>query len=103
MSQHRQTLREYVFDVTRDLLVRGIIRRRQGQTLEQVFAAEAITVIHEIENDLLAVAAEVGAKVVGSASSALETLAQKKVKEALHIGQEVLGEILFGKPTKKTK
>lgn len=101
MSRHREALRRYVLDVTRDLIFRGVIRNKQGQRIEEIFAKEITTVLREIEDDLLAVATDTGARIIRSATSALETLAKRKIVELLSTGQETVLDAIFG--SKKPK
>lgn len=59
--------------VAADLVRRGVVRRRHGQTLEQVIRAEADTVLREVSADFKAVMIEMG---IGAAEASGRLLAR---------------------------
>lgn len=63
-SPRRSALRAYLLEVTRDLLMRGIIKRQQGQTIVQVMRTEGAAVLDSVKEDLSAAGRELGVKLV---------------------------------------
>lgn len=51
-TSRQQALHDYFLAVTRDLLARGVIRRAQGQSLEDILNAESRMVLSEVWSDL---------------------------------------------------
>ena len=64
MSTRKNALRTYFHEVIRDMLVRGVIRQRSGQTLDAILRAETPVVIDGLVGDLTALAGELGMKAV---------------------------------------
>ncbi len=60
MSQHKNQLRDYLLSVTRDLVTRGVLRQAAGESLVDVVRHEPMTLLREIEGDLVTVGAEFG-------------------------------------------
>lgn len=89
MSRHRGALRFYLLNITRDLVMRGVVRHREGQLLDDVVRAEAATVIRELSEDLTAIFGEFGWGVAG----VLENLLQR----GANFGAQMLADILLRK------
>lgn len=99
---NRQKLRDYFFAVTKDMLDRGVIRRQQGQLLEDVLKAEAPAVLKEVQEDLSAVGTELGMTFIAGAKSYLESTMQKMVSQGLDAGIKGFFDFLAsGKDKKK--
>lgn len=90
MSARREALKYYFLEVVRDLVMRGVLSRQQGQPLEEILQQEAARVFAEIQLDFASVGIEVGVGLVGG----LEKMLYRK-----------LGELfwMFGKKEKVTK
>lgn len=69
--ERREALRKYFLEVVRELMARGIVRRRSGQTLEQVLAAEGPRVVAALREDLAAIGLEMGAGLVQAGMRAI--------------------------------
>lgn len=64
-----EALRGYLRTVTRDLLMRGVIRHQKGQSIDSIFAAELGTVLGEVSSDFNIVLREMGAGLLQGFSS----------------------------------
>lgn len=93
MSAHRPDLRTYIFGVARDLVARGVIRRKQGQTWGDLIHVEAGAIGREVLEDLLAVGSELKLTAAFSAMRFGVGYAHKGV-DALHQGvDQIAGEL----------
>lgn len=88
----REALRNYFLAVVNDLNRRGLLRKQQGQSLEQILRAEAPLLIQEIRADFTAVATEIGMGVLGG----LQIAAANGVNNLVGVGVQKLSEILSG-------
>lgn len=72
MSQHRNKLRTYLFDVTRDLLARGAVRqRRTGEPVAIILKNHIPIVMAEVTEDVAAVLSEVGGELASAGARML--------------------------------
>jgi hypothetical protein len=71
----RAALRSYLTEVARDLVARGIVRRDRGQSLDALLRAEALTVLHEVQDDLTAIGAELGLSLAVAVKQLVERFA----------------------------
>jgi hypothetical protein len=83
MSRHRDKLRRYLLDVTQDLVLRGVVRRQQGQPLADVLRIECLTVLRELEGDLSAIGTELGVGLVKAVSNHVGSLFQSALERLL--------------------
>lgn len=81
-TKHYTLLHSYMHEVARDLIDRGQIRRRQGQSLDAVIKAESQTVIAEVANDLRTLGEELGMTILMGGSALLESFARQKIAGA---------------------
>lgn len=95
-TPHYPVLRAYVTEVTRDLISRGIIRKRQGQRVDDVIRDESRTIVAEIAGDLRAIAMELGLSFVTSGVAAVETIAKQRADAVVEAGKSALLELLAG-------
>lgn len=69
VDERRVALRNYLNHLVHDLAMRGVIRRKQGQSLDEILGAEGNTVFRELKADLAAVGIEMlgaGAQILGN-------------------------------------
>lgn len=92
MSQHRNKLHAYLFDVTRDLLQRGAIKQKTGQSLADILKSETTIVLGEVSSDLTAVLKDVGVGLVSAGSKVLENYATRGIE---NLGK-AFGDMLRG-------
>ena len=69
-TPRRAALRNYLMEVMRDLVARGVVRRAYGQRLTDVLAAEMPKIAREMEQDLAAIGLEIGGSLLGAAARA---------------------------------
>lgn len=81
MNDRRDDLRVYLHRIVHDLIARGIIRRQQGWTLDEILRAEWSTVTREVLEDVTAIGVELGAGIVGGAARALNAGAARIIGE----------------------
>ena len=60
MNKRHEALRAYFLEVTRDLVVRGVLRKQQGQSLDEILRQEFQTVLNEVTRDFGEIAKEMG-------------------------------------------
>lgn len=77
-SPRREALRAYLLEVVRDLVLRGVLKKQQGQSLTQVLNTEMAAVLKSVQDDIVDVATEMG------------------VQLAKGIAGQVFGQILGG-------
>lgn len=92
MANRRDALRSYFIEVVRDLVARGVIRQRAGQSLADLVRAELRTVIGEMKADVIVVAGEIGVGLVGG----LETMLRKNFDNILAAGARAVVDRLGG-------
>lgn len=56
----RDALRNYFIAVVKDMLSRGEIQRKSGQSLDYILRNEAARVLREVQEDLASITAEIG-------------------------------------------
>jgi hypothetical protein len=66
MSKRLDHLRSYLLEVTRDLISRGMIRHRRGESLDQILRTEWQTVLHSTADDLKTMGLEAIGGLAGS-------------------------------------
>lgn len=93
----QEALHSYFITVVQDLLSRGIVRRRRGQTLEDVLRAEASTVLTEMRADFGAVLGEIGVGLIGAGVRAVETAAHRQIEQIIGDGSTWLSNFLSGR------
>jgi hypothetical protein len=67
-ASRRAILRDYLFEVARDLVMRGMVRRQRGQPLGSILRSEPRAVLREISEDFAAIGVEFldsGARALG--------------------------------------
>lgn len=89
-TKHYTLLRGYVREVARDLVERGVIRRRAGQSLDAVITAESQIVIAEVANDFRTLGAELGMTILMGGSTLLESFAREKIEGAANTVMEAI-------------
>lgn len=73
MTDRRQALRDYLIEIAKDLVRRGVVRRANGQTLEDVVRTEPRAVLQQMTEDLVVVGTELGAGLALGLGSMLGT------------------------------
>ena len=63
----QEALRDYLREVARDLIMRGVIRDRQGLTPMQILKQEPAVVISSIVRDLKDAGFSIGQEILGGA------------------------------------
>lgn len=81
-------MRTYFRRVVDDLLSRGILRRQRGQSLDDIMAAEAKTVLQEVSGDVAEIARELGV----SLGSALVSTGVRALENA---GARLIADLLW--------
>jgi len=79
MSAHYPKLREYFMDVTRELIVKGVIKAKMGKPIPDVLGSEIITVLKYVQDDMTTLAAELGFSVVKFGTNWLRGLVEGMV------------------------
>ncbi len=79
MSAHYPKLRAYFLDVTRELIARGIIKAKTGQSVPDVLANEMLTVLRYVQEDLTLLVAELGSSIMSLGTNWLAGLIGKAI------------------------
>lgn len=97
----REALRNYFLAVAQDLALRGVVRRRAGQPLEDILRTEPAAVLQQVREDFAAVAVELGVSFLDGSARMLGA-AQHPMAQMAAVGVRALAEALFpGKSAKK--
>lgn len=100
MSQHRDKLRTYLFDVTRELLARGAIhQRRTGEPAAVVLKNHIPHVMAEVTEDVAEVLREVGGELASAGAKVLGGLVAGGVEG---FGKSI-GEMIGGAFSKRKR
>ena len=89
-TRHYPLRRNYVFDVTKDMLARGVIRRRHGAPIEEVVRAEAQAIASEIMGDVRMLAAEFSFTLAATGTAALEAFARQQLDAVMGAGKNAI-------------
>lgn len=93
-TRHYPLFKEYVRAVTKDLIERGKIRRKHGQSVDTVIQHEIQTVIAEVTGDVRALAIELGVTAVTSGVTLLELIVRQTTDRAVSAGVDSIFELL---------
>lgn len=90
-------LRDYFRSVAGDLVTRGLVRRREGQSLESILKTEPALVLHAVSEDFAIVGSELGLEsLVGLASILVNQ--QSPVARLIGAGLHMVAGRLKAKP-----
>ncbi len=90
MTKHYGILRSYLMEVTRDMIERGQIQRKQGQRIEDVIRTQGNAVAAEIMDDVKRAASEMGMSAVATAVGLMESFVTQSTSAAASaVGGEV--------------
>ena len=81
-------------EVAKDLIERGTIRRKHGQSIDAVIQHEAQTVIAEVSGDIRALTIELGIGAVIGGATLLESFVRQVANEAVSAGVHALVEAM---------
>lgn len=98
MSKHRNKLRAYLFDVTRDMLERGAINQRtSARAVQDILRHELKSVLVEVNADLTAVLREVGAELASAGAQVLGSIAARGLEGAGSALGDILARAISGR------
>lgn len=94
-TRHYPILRDYVREVAKDLVERGRLRRKNGQSIDSVIHQEVDTIIAEVAGDVRALGVELGVGAAITGVRLLELLAKQTTNNAVSAGVDaILGAII---------
>ncbi len=103
MSRYRVELKNYFLNVTRELLERGAIRSKRGDSLLDVLQTESREVYLEVEADFFAVIREIGIPMAAGMADAGKRLAADFVQNKVEQGIDAAGRALWNMVTGSVK
>lgn len=94
----RDNLLQYLRVIVQDLLERGVVQHRLGQSLDSIIAKEHRVVLDVMKNDVISVLAELGGK-LALGGSVMAEKSDDLVLQLTAVGLKALGRKLLGKKT----
>lgn len=96
MTKHYPELRQYVMNVTKSMIARGVIRRGRGESTEDVIRAEGGAILDALKEDFAQLVVEFGVALAVPAMGTLRDGIHGGIDRALERGASMIVDAVMG-------